>query len=100
MSPNAGSQPMRTGVHRSPIKLWRSNSIFNYAADPLMDVKFKSMTHLFIKKTNIFPIFEPFWLHLASEFEKVLTRDKNIIENFSQKFMLISKVEKCAKMLT
>ncbi len=35
MSPNAGesgvavSQPMRTDVHRSPNKLWRSNSIFN-----------------------------------------------------------------------
>jgi hypothetical protein len=25
----AGSQPMSTAVHRSPIKLWRSNSIFN-----------------------------------------------------------------------
>jgi hypothetical protein len=25
----AGSQPMRTAVHRSPNKLWRSNSIFN-----------------------------------------------------------------------
>ncbi len=36
MSPNAGggegvagSQPMSTAVHRSPNKLWRSNSIFN-----------------------------------------------------------------------
>ncbi len=25
----AGSQPMNTAVHRSPNKLWRSNSIFN-----------------------------------------------------------------------
>jgi hypothetical protein len=25
----AGSQPMSTAVHRSPNKLWRSNSIFN-----------------------------------------------------------------------
>jgi hypothetical protein len=25
----AGSQPMSTAVHRSPSKLWRSNSIFN-----------------------------------------------------------------------
>jgi hypothetical protein len=25
----AWSQPMRTAVHRSPIKLWRANSIFN-----------------------------------------------------------------------
>jgi hypothetical protein len=37
MSPNAGagrgvagSQPMSTVVHRSPNKLWRSNSIFNW----------------------------------------------------------------------
>ncbi len=37
MSPNAGggcgdfagSQPMSTAVHRSPNKLWRSNSMFN-----------------------------------------------------------------------
>jgi hypothetical protein len=39
MSPNAGggggvagSQPMSTAVHRSPNKLWRSNSIFNLFA--------------------------------------------------------------------
>ncbi len=25
----AGSQPMSTAVHRSPNKLWRSNSVFN-----------------------------------------------------------------------
>ncbi len=25
----AGPQPMRTAVHKSPNKLWRSNSIFN-----------------------------------------------------------------------
>ncbi len=25
----AGPQPMSTAVHRSPNKLWRSNSIFN-----------------------------------------------------------------------
>jgi hypothetical protein len=25
----SGSQPMSTAVHRSPNKLWRSNSIFN-----------------------------------------------------------------------
>jgi hypothetical protein len=37
MSPNAGggggvvgSQPMSKAVHRSPNKLWRSNSIFNH----------------------------------------------------------------------
>ncbi len=35
MSPNAGEggiagpRPMRTAVHRNPIKIWRSNSIFN-----------------------------------------------------------------------
>jgi hypothetical protein len=26
---DAGSQPMSTAVHRSPHKLWRSNSIFS-----------------------------------------------------------------------
>ncbi len=45
MSPNAGwvgelrrSQPMSTAVHRSPNKLWRSNSIFNlwYTVSPLL----------------------------------------------------------------
>ncbi len=37
MSPNAGvagSQPMSTAVHRSPNKLWRSNSIFNLCLRP------------------------------------------------------------------
>jgi hypothetical protein len=29
----AGSQPMRNSVHRSPTKLWRSNSIFNLCWD-------------------------------------------------------------------
>ncbi len=39
MSPNAGwgwrSQPMSTSAHRSPNKLWRSNSIFNLWQAPV-----------------------------------------------------------------
>ncbi len=31
----AGSQPMGTAVHRSPNKLWRSNSIFNMWGESL-----------------------------------------------------------------
>jgi hypothetical protein len=32
----AGSQPMSTAVHRSPNKLWRSNSIFNLCSGGLL----------------------------------------------------------------
>ncbi len=38
----AGSQPMSTAVHRSPNKLWRSNSIFNlrFTPTPKLVLKF------------------------------------------------------------
>ncbi len=36
MSPNAGSQPISTAVHRSPNKLWWSNSIFDQAKNQSM----------------------------------------------------------------
>jgi hypothetical protein len=40
----AGSQPMSTAVHRSPQKLWRSNTIFNlwalvYCAGSIIEIK-------------------------------------------------------------
>ncbi len=33
MNPPAESQPMSTAVHRSPNKLWRSNSYLNYGKE-------------------------------------------------------------------
>ncbi len=48
MSPNAGrgnwgSQPMNTAVHRSPNKLWRSNSIFNCVDFELLHADWQSV---------------------------------------------------------
>ncbi len=43
----AGSQPMSTAVHRSPNKLWRSNSIFNPCSDPMGDSLSRGETLLF-----------------------------------------------------
>jgi hypothetical protein len=49
----AGSQPMSTAVHRSPNKLWRSNSIFNLCNKQMKDERNKivrvSETYFFYK---------------------------------------------------
>jgi hypothetical protein len=48
----AGSQPMSTAVHRSPIKLWRSNSIFKLCYFPLPcgDLKCRDVKTGFCRK--------------------------------------------------
>ncbi len=50
----AGSQPMSTAVHRSPNKLWRSNSIFN-----LMPMSLEHLTPpsilLGLQTVHVFP---------------------------------------------
>jgi hypothetical protein len=63
----AGSQPISTAVHRSPNKLWRSNSIFNlqYILNPLCINLFSSFQDLLplVFKPNInFELLVTSWL--------------------------------------
>jgi hypothetical protein len=74
----AGSQPMHTTVHRSPNKLWGSNSIFSYGTIVYELTKFRALpfSHVFFLSIKTDP--DCGFLHILPKNSDKISPTRNV----------------------